>query len=191
MPRPKTYDPKDLALKAMMTFWHKGYLGTSMADLVQATGISRHGIYSDFGSKQNLFVSAFEVYQTEVVTPALAPVEARDANLESIGDYFRHQIDRAVEEGLPGPGCLIANTMTESGTHEPAVLTCIETHQQRLKKAFANALNNSSSGSDTNAAADCLMVFTQGLWSLSRTIEEPQRLYSLASQFVRIIDGAV
>ena len=46
----------DLALK---TFWSKGFEATSMDDLVQATGISRHGIYSDLVERENFFLRVF------------------------------------------------------------------------------------------------------------------------------------
>ena len=56
-------------------FSSKGYSDTSMEDIVQATGVSRYGIYGDFGSKRGLFAAVFDVYQREVVSPAFARVE--------------------------------------------------------------------------------------------------------------------
>ena len=50
-----------------------------MEDLVKATGVSRHGIYSDTGGKRDLFLETFAIYQREVVSPAFAAVEADGA----------------------------------------------------------------------------------------------------------------
>jgi AcrR family transcriptional regulator len=60
--RPIGFD-KDAALEAaMLLFWERGYEGTSMADLTQATGLNPSSIYAAFGDKHALFSLAVKRY---------------------------------------------------------------------------------------------------------------------------------
>ena len=61
--RPREFD-RDLALQqAMLAFWQHGYEGTSMADLVAATGLASARLYAAFGSKEDLFREAVARYE--------------------------------------------------------------------------------------------------------------------------------
>ncbi|MEL7528783.1 MAG: helix-turn-helix domain-containing protein, partial [Pseudomonadota bacterium] len=84
MARPRSYDSETLALRTLTAFWQGGYHATSMDDLVRVTGVSRHGIYKEFGGKKDMFLSSFELYQKLVVSPALEQVEQKDATLEDV-----------------------------------------------------------------------------------------------------------
>ena len=89
-----------------------------MGDLVEATDVSRHGIYSTFGSKKEAFLACFERYQNRVFSPAFNAVERADADLKSIAAYFEFQISQGEIAGLPGPGCFVANSATEVAPHD-------------------------------------------------------------------------
>jgi AcrR family transcriptional regulator len=55
MARPREFDLEVVLTKARILFAKKGYNGTSIDDLVKATGLQRGSIYKAFGSKRNLF----------------------------------------------------------------------------------------------------------------------------------------
>lgn len=55
MARPREFDLEVVLSKSLMLFAKKGYNGTSIDDLVKATGLQRGSIYKAFGSKRNLF----------------------------------------------------------------------------------------------------------------------------------------
>ena len=136
-------------------FWTRGYYATSVDDLVRATGVSRHGLYSEFRDKRGLFVAAVETYVETVVSPAFARVEAEGAKLADIRAYFDTQISLAVERGLPGPGCLVANTMTESGPHDEVFGALVRRHLDRLNSGFRNALQGSLASHGRQARRGC------------------------------------
>ena len=181
MPRQKSYDRTALIADAMSRFWRYGYAGSSMDDLVKATGVSRHGLYSEFGGKHALFLAVVAAYQTAVVSPAFAAVEAPGAGFAAIEAYFETQIARAeaLDEtfGPNPPGCLIANAMTETGPHDPAVRSAIRAHQRRLTAGFRNALGGEISDTrisdaDLDALAAFLAISAQGLWSATRAMDD-------------------
>jgi AcrR family transcriptional regulator len=60
--RPRSFD-RDAALQAAMkTFWQFGYEGASMAALTEAMGINSPSLYACFGSKEQLFREAVDLY---------------------------------------------------------------------------------------------------------------------------------
>ena len=60
--RPRSFD-RDAALEAAMkTFWQFGYEGASMAALTAAMGINSPSLYACFGSKEQLFREAVDLY---------------------------------------------------------------------------------------------------------------------------------
>ena len=53
--RPRAFDTEKALEGAMLVFWRKGYLGTSLSDLTDAMGINRPSLYAAFGNKKSLF----------------------------------------------------------------------------------------------------------------------------------------
>jgi len=64
MARPRAFDEALVLCQARTLFANQGYNGTSIDDLVKATGLLRGSLYKAFGSKRNLF----ELMLTEVST---------------------------------------------------------------------------------------------------------------------------
>ena len=195
MPRQKRYSEDDLIVAAMQQFWRHGFAATSMDELVGVTGVSRHGIYSAFGGKRDLFLACLDAYQQAVVTPAFAVVEDTGAGLSAIARYFEIQIAKAEGLGMPGPGCLVANTMTERGPHDADVLERISRHHRRLhvgfKKALAAADKNEPplSTGVLDDLASLLVTSTQGLWSLSRSVDDAGPLRRIVATLIDLLKG--
>lgn len=55
MARPCAYDRDDLLRCATALFWERGFAGTSVDDVVRATGVSRSSLYAAFPDKSALF----------------------------------------------------------------------------------------------------------------------------------------
>lgn len=58
MGRKKLFNEKKVIESIGKTFIKYGYEGTSLDDLVKATGVLRGSLYSTFGSKHGMFVTA-------------------------------------------------------------------------------------------------------------------------------------
>ncbi len=63
--RPRAYDPQVALARAAETFWRAGYAGTSLDDLVAATGMNRPSLYAAFGDKRDLYLKTLEHYREE------------------------------------------------------------------------------------------------------------------------------
>ncbi len=82
MARPREFDEQVVLDRALETFWSKGYDGTSVEDLVEATGLRRASLYGAFGDKEQLFTKVLDHYMAKAdameAVPA-ASLPAREA----------------------------------------------------------------------------------------------------------------
>ncbi|AME28364.2 hypothetical protein AXG89_31705 (plasmid) [Burkholderia sp. PAMC 26561] len=168
-----------------------------MADLVDATGASRAAIYSEFGGKDQLFVACLEAYKEKIVTPAFSRVEADGAMLNAVHAYFEFQISRGVAKGLPGSGCLFANTMTELAPHDHLAMAKVREHNARLTAGFYQVLGNENAaekrlgGVELHALAVMMTTSTQGLWSISRTVDDSAVLRRIVCTLISLVTDRV
>lgn len=99
MPRPRTQSREQLVDSAMAVFWKSGYFATSMEDLVAATGVSRGGIYTDFGGKDALFLASLKAYRERFAAPAIAILRGDgtvpDGNLNKSSVRDQHKVMRS------------------------------------------------------------------------------------------------
>ncbi len=172
----------------MHAFWVHGFEATSMADLVEATGSTRQSIYGDFESKRGLYRACFDHYRDRVVLPALTPFGAEEAGLEALAAYFETQIGLAQSLGLPGPGCLVGNAMTETAPDDCEIRSCVEDHNRRLERAFGSALPNSLANERRTELARFLVVAAQGLWAVSRVTSSAEELRARAVTIIKLVE---
>ena len=187
MARPRTTSPCELVEKAMLAFWTNGYEGTSMADLVKATGSTRQTIYGDFQSKMGLYDACFGLYRDRVVDPALAPID-QHSGTDAIAFYFETQIGLAETMGLPGPGCMVGNAMTQMAPKDDAIMAHVDAHNRHLEAAFARCLPSEWPKSRLTQWAQFLVLAAQGLWALSRVTAHAAILRQHAKTIVAIIE---
>ncbi|MEM1201249.1 MAG: TetR/AcrR family transcriptional regulator [Pseudomonadota bacterium] len=194
MPKPRTYERSDLIKAAMEQFWAHGFYATSIRDLVAVTGVSRHGLYAEFDDKHGIFLAALESYLETFVEEAFGRVEEETASVREIRDYFEYLIALAEENGLPGPGCLMANSMVEVGPHEEAFKAVIQRHLDRLRTGFAEALETGQARGEVDPALDAerfaefLTISAQGLWSASRMISDAAHLRAYVDTLLAPLD---
>jgi len=180
--RTKAFDPGQALQKAMMLFWEKGYEATSMQELVEAMGINRFSLYSTFFDKRQLFLNVLDLYRDLMVTKRFSVVEQPGASLPEILHYFQGLVTTINAFGLPGRGCLMANTMTESVRSDPTIEGKVVGHLERLRVGFESALTLAvadgevKSDLDINAHARFLAVSVQGLNIFARVCREQSQL---------------
>lgn len=189
---------EEFIFNAMEHFWNYGFSATSMSSLVNKTGVSRKGIYSQFKGKDDLFKACLAMYKDKVVTPAFRQVESQEANLASIENYFERQISLAERYGFPGIGCLFGNTMTEVAPHDKAVGELISAHNQRLEAGFLNALKGELKTSPSRLSkqsltslASLIACTTQGIWSHSRAVKSAAELRTKVDALIQLIKSRI
>lgn len=107
--RPRAFDI-DLALEqALLLFWRKGYLGTSLTDLTEAMGINRPSLYAAFGNKETLFRKALDRYRDQQTSYLQEALEEPTAH-RVIERMMQSVVDLVTNPGNPS-GCLFAQSL--------------------------------------------------------------------------------
>ncbi len=89
MGRPRSFDTALVVTSARQAFITNGYNGTSIDDLLRATGIQRASLYQAFGSKRGLFMTALrdelgKKSSNDLLLVALMDLSATDGEVRSI-----------------------------------------------------------------------------------------------------------
>lgn len=62
MPRPREFDEDYVLEQSLYVFWERGFDAASLAELQQATGLTKSSLYKAFESKEGLFRRALDRY---------------------------------------------------------------------------------------------------------------------------------
>src|SRR5687768_346895 len=86
--RPKNFCRADILNKAMPVFWENGFASTSMQLLEQATGVNKSGLYSEFESKDELYVECIRHY---IATRGAGDILNKEPlGWQNIEDFLKH-----------------------------------------------------------------------------------------------------
>jgi len=157
----------DAALvRAMELFWRHGYEGTSLSDLTEAMGINRPSLYAAFGSKEQLFRKALDLYcerylTTEVV---LAEPTARAVVERMLAETVRLNTGASTPQGCLGTnGAIVCSPENESIRQE--LIARRAEVQEQLRKRLQKAKASGDLPADANVAdlASYVMIVTRGI----------------------------
>jgi TetR/AcrR family transcriptional repressor of nem operon len=174
MVRTRAFDPATALTQAVDLFSSKGYSETSMEDIVQATGVSRYGLYGTFGSKRELFEQALERYADSMGKQSFLRLLEPEASLEHIRRIFAERVDDmcCIEENK---GCLFIHTAMELAPQDEELREVLRKFMKRMSKAFAIGLESAKARGevradvDVAAAGELLTSTMFGLAVLGRT----------------------
>ncbi len=173
MPWEKQYNQADVIEQAMRTFWAHGYEGTSIGDLVAATGINRGSLYSAFDGKRSLYIAALEhfdrVYRSEFLAELAEKYPPRDAIVVAFETAARSD----GSDGDPG-GCFLVNTALELSPHDPDIAALVQVSFAEVEDFFARMIDRAkqsgsmASTTPTQATAKALLGLFLGLRVMAR-----------------------
>jgi TetR/AcrR family transcriptional regulator, transcriptional repressor for nem operon len=133
---------RDIVEKAAPLFNQKGFEGTSLADLMQATGLQKGGIYRHFSGKKELAAEAFDYAWEKAVHGRLDGV----AEVADCVDRLKKTIENFVErrQGLVPGGCPLMNTAVEADDGNPVLRTrarkALQGWTERLSRITAEGI---------------------------------------------------
>lgn len=193
MPQQRAYDPEEFLTRATRAFWAKGYGATSLADLVAATGVNRGSIYAAYPDKRALFLACLGHYDARHRAGYLAGLTARHAPRAAIMAAFEAAADLRPPEGGPDrpAGCLLVNTATEMGPHDPEIAARVADCLGGVEDFFADRLRAGPPlprGLTVEAAATALMGFFLALRVLTRAGAPAARRRALLGRARALLD---
>ncbi|MEM8719789.1 MAG: TetR/AcrR family transcriptional regulator [Cyanobacteria bacterium P01_G01_bin.39] len=98
--------------QAAAVFNQKGYAGSSIADIMQATGLKKGGIYNHFQSKDELAVAAFDYAVSVMSRNVWSAVKTKSNAVERLQALVSSYLAYVEEPPVVG-GCPILNTAIE------------------------------------------------------------------------------
>lgn len=179
MARPQEFDTTETLRESMRVFWRKGYEATSMTELLDATGLSKSSLYSTFGSKRELFLTAFDLYRDERARD-MHRVLGQGIARPAIAAFFEMIVADACSNDPKG--CMSINQAVEMAPHDPEVRSRVLADFKLIENALAQAIrrgrkdgsiNNGRSAPDL---AKLLLLLFPGLQVMARAGFEQARL---------------
>jgi TetR/AcrR family transcriptional repressor of nem operon len=101
-------------------FNKKGYAGTSLSDLTQATGLTKGSIYGNFKNKEEVAVAAFEYNTSKVRKQIVQLIQKAPTYHEKLMVYAKvyHSFTTV---NFPEGGCPILNTAVDADDTNPVL----------------------------------------------------------------------
>lgn len=118
--------------KAAPLFNQKGYAGTSMNDIMVATGLTKGGLYGNFDNKDEIAALAFEYSYNKHKTELIFKIKQQETPLDklyAILNFYRNYITNPTLEG----GCPLLNTAVDADDAYPFL-------KKRAKEALSDML---------------------------------------------------
>jgi len=130
MKKSKSENTKEFIIeKTAVIFNEKGYAGTSITDLMGATGLSKGCIYGNFENKDEIALKAFDYNFGKITQHIKERISAEESSIKRLLVY-PHMYRNYYKYPYLQAGCPILNTATEAD----------DTHQQ-LRERVENALD--------------------------------------------------
>ncbi|MCW3121474.1 MAG: TetR/AcrR family transcriptional regulator [Flavipsychrobacter sp.] len=104
--------------KTAPVFNKKGYAGTSLADMTEATGLTKGSIYGNFANKDEVALAAFD-HNWDMVQKLISEQMELESTVKAKLLVYVHVYEHFLKRPFPQGGCPVLNTATESDSTHP------------------------------------------------------------------------
>jgi AcrR family transcriptional regulator len=139
--------------KTAYIFNTKGYAGTSLNDLTEATGLTKGSIYGNFKNKDDVALEAFKYNFSMMSNFFSSEMEERKTYREKLLVY-PDLVGNFTESKLPQGGCPVLNTAVESDDTHPLLKQQTSLAFNRWKDKIINLLKDGIATNEFNENID-------------------------------------
>ena len=170
--------------KSAPIFNTKGYSATSMNDILQATGLTKGGVYGNFESKDQIAEEAFELSIGKVkegIRFKTKNESTAQGKLFAIFNFYKNYSILPLTEG----GCPLLNTAIESDDNLPFLKVKAQKALNELLTSLENIIQNGieskefNEGIDAKKEAALMFSVIQGGLMMSKLSDNPKILNGL------------
>lgn len=134
---------RDRLIAAASALFHgRGYDGTSLDDIQDATGIARSNLYYHFASKLELARAVVEhwiaVYDAQIVNPSLNLADARSASAQIESLFSRACCTQDPDCGLTG--CPLGRLSVDLAAEDPGIRERVDEYFSGVERRVAEVL---------------------------------------------------
>ncbi|MFC5411068.1 TetR/AcrR family transcriptional regulator [Larkinella bovis] len=171
----------------------KGYAGTSLSDLTDATRLTKGSIYGNFENKEEVALAVFNynaARRSKIIQDKLNQAESNKDKLLAFITLF----SSAENHVFPKGGCPLLNTGTEADdTHEPLrqrVADEVAATQTALATLIRAGINTGEFRPDTDPerVATSIQAIIQGGIFMARTARNPLYLDTVLKTALNLVD---
>lgn len=173
-----------------------GYVGTSMSDLTEATGLTKGAIYGNFENKEALALSAFEYNRNHllgVIDEKLAVDGTAMEKLFSLMAFYR-QYDVF---SLPLGGCPILNVGVDAQNNNTLLVAAVKETIKDIEGKIALVLENGANKGEIRLPvpplqfAKQLFTMVQGAIAMSTMTRDRKYLINTMTYLEHLVQGEI
>ncbi len=170
--------------KASSLFNRKGYHGTSMSDIMQATGLAKGGVYGHFKSKEEIVAEAFEYAFYRVSDALVIRIKTKTVaidKLEAIMEFYDNFLIAPPVEG----GCPILSYSGHSLEEVPMIAKLVARATRTMLDSLVRILEKGQKYGqiraeiDPETYAEIIYSRIEGALALAKATDDTQRLHRL------------
>lgn len=179
--------------KSAILFNQKGFTGTSMQDIMAATGLSKGAIYGHFNTKEDIALAAFDEAVASVWKEIKLRTNVIDNSLDKLKAVVYFYKERILNPPVEG-GCPIQNTAVDTDDGNPVlrgkVKSTITLWQKNIIKNLHQGMKRGDVRLDVNAAdfAIQFVAILEGGILLSNLFKDMQYFDVVAKQLIILIE---
>jgi TetR/AcrR family transcriptional repressor of nem operon len=165
---------------AAPVFNRNGFVGTSLSDLMEATGLQKGGIYRHFKSKEELAVAAFDHAWRVARKTRWLEVDKTATAIGQLQKFVANFVEKRT--GLVQGGCPVLNTAIDSDDGNPVlrehVRKALRQWTKRIRNIVAVGIKSGEIRRDVDpqAVAAVLISTLEGAIMMTRLQESTQPL---------------
>lgn len=167
--------------KTAPIFNEKGFVGTSMSDILEATGLSKGCVYGNFENKDEIALAAFDQNYKTIVSYLRKQVEVRPNMIDRLLVYPEtYRI--FLELPFLKAGCPILNTSTEADDTHPLLrekaIMALKFWKKAIEKSIETGIERKEIKASTNANefSYILMSLIEGAMMQAKVTGNPEAL---------------
>jgi TetR/AcrR family transcriptional repressor of nem operon len=137
MGRPREFEIEDALDASADAFWTGGFEGTSLDDLMAATGLHKGSLYKAFDGKHDLFKQSLQHYLSKIAAYHRESFAQRSSPKAAIRHWFVRSAEFCRGDDGTFRGCLAMNTISEMGADDPDFTGLLMGYYQRMMAVIA------------------------------------------------------
>ena len=169
-----------------------GYVGTSMSDLTEATGLTKGAIYGNFENKESLAMSAFEYNRNHLLAVIDDKLDVEGGAMAQIHSLLRFYKQYDVYT-LPMGGCPIVNVGVDAQNNNPLLAAAVKETIKEIEGKIALVLENGAKANEIYLPvpplqfAKQLFTMLQGAIVMSTTTRDRKYLVNTIAYLEQLV----
>ena len=184
-----------MVAEAASLFNQHGFEGSSLSELMEATGLEKGGIYRHFSSKEELAAEAFDYAWKATLDTRMRDLDRVPNSIDKLKQFVVNFVDRP-RPSVPG-GCPLLNTAVDADDGNPVLrdraLKGLHDWRDRLRSIISTGIKRREirRGVDSKKLATLIISFLEGALMIARLEHDRDALVAARSHLESYLETEV